>query len=341
MAGRQIIERHNLVTAAPLSAGNRAIFSKELPVGEGWHSLILRFNFAVTIGTGTGPVIDGLYKAIRNLYMRTDRGEILANCPGKFWYFLNLVRFGTPPRSTPLAAASATYSCMVVVPFVDKKTMNPNDTILDTSRYSSMNLELNMGTIADLFTTPGTATVTMTVDIDVIKTRGLLPPEENARPRFHVSYDQRQPVDASVTTSIDLETSPDLAYKRLYITSVTDGVAGLPFYGTFADTVLDALTLSDQSSDIMRNVNYKMLQSDNALRYGFDVGSTPTTPSYPINYPTGFLGLAVLSFIGEGESLNSSLYSGDKSQLLLKWTNATAPALSIVTLGTESIRELK
>jgi hypothetical protein len=339
--GRQIIERHNLVTAAPLSAGNRAIFSKELPVGEGYHSLILRFNFAVVIGTGAGPVVDGLYKAIRNIFMRTDRGEILANCPGKFWYFLGLTRYGTPPRSTPVAAATATYSCMVVIPFTDKKTMNPNDTILDTSRYSSMNLELNMGTLADIFTAPGTATMTMTVDIDVIKTRGLLPQDENALPKYHVSYDQRQPVDASVTTSIDLETSPDLAYKRLYLTTVTSGVAGLPFYGTFADTVISNFSLKDQSSDIVRAQDFRMLQADNAQHYGWDVGATPVTPSYPITYPAGFLGLAVVSFIGEAESLYSALYSGDKSQLLLNWINATAPALSIVTLGTESIRSLK
>lgn len=339
--GRQIIEHHNLVSAAPLSTGNRAIFSKELPVGEAYHSLYLKFNFAVTIGTGTGPVIDGLYKIIRNIYMKTDRGEVLANCPGKFWYFLNLTRNGTPPRSTALAAATATYSCMVEIPFTDRNLMNPNDTILDTSRYSSLNLELNMGTVADLYTAPGSASVTMTVDIDVRKTRGLLPDEENAKPKYHIAYDVRQPVDASVTTSIDLETVPDLAYKRLYVSTVTSGVAGLPFFGTFADTVIDKMTLKDQSSDIVRSVNWTMLQAMNAARYGWDVGAIPLTPAYPLTYPTGFLGLAVISFIGEQESIKSSLYSGDKASLLLAWTNATAPALSIVTVGTEGIRNLK
>jgi hypothetical protein len=337
--GRQIIERHNLLRAAPLSAGNRAIFSKELPVGEGYHSLHLRFNFNVTIGTGAGPVIDGLYKAIRNIFLRTDRGEILANCPGKFWYFLNLARYGAAPRSTVLAAATATYSCNLVIPFTDHRTMVPNDTILDTSRYSSLNLEISMGTLADLFTAPGTATMVMTLDMDVIKTRGLLPVE--GKPRFHIAYDQRQPVDASVTTSIDMETSPDLAYKRLYLASVTSGVAGLPFYGTFADTVIDNFTVFDQSSDIVRSQDFRMLQNDNAMRYGWSIGDTPATPSFPILNPTGFLGLAVVSFVGESKSINSSLYSGDKANLALRWINATAPALSIVTLGTESVRELK
>ena len=339
--GRQIVELHNLVSNAPLSAGNRAIFSKELPVGEGYHSLYLKFNFAVTIGTGTGPVIDGLYKAIRNVFMKTDRGEILCNVPGKFFYFMNLARNGTPPRSTPLAAASATYSVIIELPFTDRRTLNPNDTILDTSRYSTMNLELNMGTIADLFTAPGTATVTMTCDIDVRKTRGLLPDEENAKPKFHISYDLRQPVDASVTTSIDLETSPDLAYKRLYIATVNSGVAGLPFYGTFSDTVIDRLTLKDQSSDIVRNMDWQTIQAMNATHYGWDVGATPLTPAYPITYPAGFLGLAILSFIGEQESIKSALFSGDKASLLLAWTNETAPALSIVTCGYEAIRQLK
>ena len=58
-------------------------------------------------------------------------------------------------------------------------------------------------------------------------------------------------------------------------------------------------------------------------------------------YPAGFLGLVVISFIGEGESVFSSLFSGDKANLSLSWVNGTAPASSFVTLGYEAIRTLK
>ena len=338
---RNIVERFNLVSNGALNLGGRTTFKQEFPLGEGIHALDLMFSFSVVIGTGAGPVIDGLYKAIRNIYMRTDKGEVLANCPGKFWYFMNLVKYRTPPRSTPVAAATATYKCKMVIPFIDSATKNPNDTILDMSRYQSLLMEINMGTIADLFTAPGTATMTATLDMDVIKTRGLLPDDENARPRYHIAYDQFAPVDASVTTKIDLDTVPDLGYKRLYLATTTSGVAGQPFFGTFADTVIASLSLKDQSSDIIRNVKWDQLQSDNALHYGWDVGVTSLTPNYPMLYPAGFLGLVVISFIGEAESLFSSLFSGDKANLSLSWVNGTAPAASFVTLGYEAIRTLK
>lgn len=338
---RQIVERHNIVRNKTLNLGGRTTIKDEFPLGEGIHSLHLQFSFVVTVGTATGPVIDGLYKAIRNIYLRTDHGEVLCNVPGKFFWFQNLVRFGTPPRSTALAAASATYVACLVIPFTDHRTMNPNDTILNMARYQSMQMELNMGTIADLFTAVGSGAVTLSLTMDVMKTRGLLPNNELALPSFHIAYDTFAPVDAATTTRIDLDTVPDLSYKRLYIGSTTTGVAGQPFYGTFADTVIDRFSLKDQSSDIIRDVDWNMLQADNALRYGWDVGTTPLTPNYPVIYPTGFLGLGVISFVGEGESLKSALFSGDKQNLQLSWTNETAPANSFITLGYEAIRLLK
>lgn len=340
--GRQTFDRHMIVSNSALNLGGRSTFKQEFPLGEGIHLLNLEFTFNVTIGTGAGPVVDGLYKAIRNISLRTDRGESLCNNPGKFFWFMNLTKNGTPPRSTPLAAATQEFVCNLQIPFTDPKTMNPNDTILDMSRYSSIQMEIQMGTIADLFTAPGTAVLnSVTLNMEVKKTRGLLPANTAAKPSFHVSYDQFAPVDANTTTQILLDTVPDLSYKRLYLATTNPGTAGQPFLGTFVDNVISTFSLKDQSSDLIRNVKWTMIQAENALHYGWDVGATEATPSYPIAYPAGFLGLCVISFIGDGESLKSALYSGDRASLLLNWVNAAAPAGSIVTLGYEAIRTLK
>lgn len=331
--GRQIVERAALVQGAALNIGGRTIFSKELATGEGWHRLLIRIRLAVTIGTGTTPKAFGPWEIIRNLLLRTDRGEIIANAPGRFWYYLNWIKNGVPPRFTTLAAATATYDVTFDVPFVDYATLTPNDTILDTGRYNSVSLELNLGTISDLFSVVGTATVAATCDISVVRTRGLLP--KPARPRWHIAYDFRQPVDANTVTSIELERSPDMAYKRLLMNSMASGTAGLPFYGTAADTIIDKVTLKDQSTFIIQDQVWNMTRDGNANDYGVEATAAAGV------YQAGIVGLNVFDFIQEQKSIHSSLYSGDKSILQLSWTNATAPANSIITLGTEAIRELK
>ena len=333
---RNIVERANLVANAPLNLGGRTIFSKELPVGEGWHRLIIRFSNIVTVGTGTTPLTAtlGQYQIIRNLLLKTDRGEQPVNWPGKAFYFKNWIDYGSPPRSTTLAAATGTYTAMLVIPFVDRKLKRPNDTILDTSRYSSVTLEINYGTIADLLGVPGTATMTATVDIDVVRDRGFL--DDDAKPAYHIAYDFRQPVDASVTTSIDLEKSPDLSIKRIFVNATTSGTAGLPFYGTPSDAVLLSYNLKDQSSFLWQSVFWNMVRDDNAEYYGLE--ATTVAGIYQLGIP----GLNVISFLASGDSLFSSLYTGDKSLLSLAWTNSGSPgANSIVTLATEGIRTLK
>lgn len=321
---RGYTEVANVISGAALTVNGSTTFSREFPTGEGWHKMNLRVGFVVTIGTGAGPVTEGELLAITGVLLKTDRGELICNLPGRALYKIATIKAGSPPRKDAIAAASATYYVNLPIYFVDRNLVRPEDTILDTSRYSSVSLQITLGGLANLFTTPGTATLTATLDVDIERTFGALPKE--SKPLFHVSYDFRPPVDANTTTSIDLERSPDMSVKRFYIHSGTSGTAGTPFSGTNSDAVQNVINLKDQNRFIHKDRIHVMIRDHNKDMYSLESVLT---------------GVEVLDFVRDG-SLASCLATGDKSVLQYTWTNqGGVGANSIVTVAHEAIRTLK
>jgi hypothetical protein len=286
--------------------------------------MMMRFNLAVVIGTGAGPVAEGELQIIKNALLRTSRGEFICNLPGRALYKIACAKSGTVPRKDAIAAATATYSVDLPIYFVDDTMRRPEDTILDSGSYSSITLEVTMGTLADLFTAPGTATLAMTIDLEIERTKGMLPPQ--AKPAFHIQYAAMPVTDASVGVFIDLERSPDMAYKRLYAHACSTGVAGQLFSGANADDVQALESIQDQSGDIVRQRLHEMIQNQNKRDYKLEAV---------------LAGITVFDFVRDG-SINSCLNPGDRSRLQYIWTNkAGVAALDIVSLAYEAIRGLK
>lgn len=324
MSNRRDLEIISHFRATALTGGGPITLGKDLPLGEGWYRLMLRFNHVVTIGTGTGAIAESELLVIKNIAIRNSAGEVLCNLPGRALYKIAAAKQGSPSRKDAMAAASATYRVDIPFYFVDNRMMVPEDTILDTSRYSSVSIEVQMGTIADLFTTTGTATVTFNLDLEIERTKGLLPPK--ARPQFHASYIFMQPQDANVQTFIELDRSPDLAYKRLYVHASSSGTAGGIFTGANADDVQDLESIVDQSGDIIRERIHEMIQNQNKNDYSLEAA---------------LAGITIFDFVRDG-SINSALYPGDRSRLQYKWTNKAGVAASdIVSLVAETFRALK
>lgn len=318
------VEFFNLLLSEPLVVNGRTTLGRNFPLGEGWYKLSLRFNISLTIGTGSGAINEGEMLFIRNVLLRTSQGEVLVNLPGRALYRIANFKNGTPPRKDTLAAATGTYRVDVPIFFTDDMLMRPEDTILDTFRYSSLSLDVTLGSVSDLLTTPGTATVTCTLDAEVVRTKGQLPPE--ALPFAHISYDSVPPVDAASTTFIDLERSTDLQYKRLYCFASANGTAGVLFSGAPADDVQDRESVSDQTGFIIQERVHEMIQNGNKLDYSLE------------SIPAGF---TVFDFVRDG-SINSVLISGEKSRLQYRWNNkAGVAANDIVSVAHESIRSLK
>jgi len=324
MSNRRDLEIISHFRSQALTGGGPISLGKDFPLGEGWYRLMLRFNIAVVIGTGAGAIAESELLVIKNIALRNSAGEVLVNLPGRALYKIAVAKKGTVPRKDAMAAATATYSVDIPIYFVDDRMSIPEDTILDTSRYSTVSLEIQMGTIADLFTAPGTATVTFTLDLDIERTKGLLP--QQARPHFHIQYAFAQPQDASAQTFIDLDRSPDLAYKRLFVHASASGTAGGIFTGANADDVQALESVVDQSGDIVRERFHEMIQNQNKNDYSLEAV---------------LAGLTIFDFVRDG-SINSALYPGDRSRLQYKWTNkAGVAALDIVSLVYEGFRALK
>ncbi len=322
--GRGSVEPLNIITGQVLSGSGTTPFSKEFPTGEGYHALNLRINQTVVIGTGAGAVTEGELLVIKNILLKTDRGEVLVNLPGRAIYKIAAYKKGSPPRKDAMAAASATYRVNLPIYFSDAAMNRPEDTILDTNRYRSLSMQVTMGAVTDLFTAPGTATVAFTLDAEVIKTYGLLP--DDAKPYYYVAYDYRPPSDANSTTSIKFDRSPDQSIKRAYVHACSSGTAGVPWSGANADDVQDTSVIRESNRFITRDRKHEMIQEQNKNDASLE---------------SVLAGIEVFDFVLDG-GISSALSTADKNELEYAWTNkAGVAANDLVTLTVEAIRTLK
>jgi len=318
------IENISISQGETLNVSGTTTLGRHFPLAQGWHKLMIAFNVAVTIGTGTGAIADGLQRLVKRVLLRTDRGEIICNACGRFLAIVENAKTGTTPYNDTLAAASATYTQYLTIFFSDPRLLRPVDTILDTARYNNLSLEITLGTVADLFTSVGTSSIAVTTDIVVNRTREVLPPE--ARPLFYVSYENAQPTPAA-NAFIDIDRAPDLAIKRLYIAATTDGTAGEQWSGTFVNTIQNRCSVKDSSSYYIQDRLDEGVRADNKTHYAFETIKT---------------GIQIHSFTSD-DSVNSALYTGDKSKLQYVWDNQALGGLTTpqVCLSWEGVRGLK
>src|SRR5258708_3789918 len=118
MAQRRDLEIISHFRGEPLVSGPN-VKGKDFPLGEGWYRLMLRFNHVVVIGTGTTPIAESELTVIKNILLRTSRGEFIANLPGRALWKIAQAKQHTAPNKTAMAAASATYSVDLPIYFVD------------------------------------------------------------------------------------------------------------------------------------------------------------------------------------------------------------------------------
>lgn len=324
LRGRPVTERANVVQAMPLNNGGLFSFAQQLPMGEGWYALYIRFNAAVVIGTGAGPVSEGELLIIKNVLLRTDRGELICNLPGRALYKIANYKQGNQPRKDAIAASTATYRVTLPIYFYDWWLLRPNDTLLNTRWYNSCTLQITYGTVADLFTAPGTATVATTVDIELMRSHGAL--DASVKQVGFISYDYDAPVDASVFQTVNMERGADMSIKRLYVHSSINGAGGVPWSGANSDAIQNVVSIKDQTGLIEKERFHAQIQDVNKLERFLE---------------TIITGVEVFDFVADG-SITASMATGGKSLLQYVWTNQGAVAAnSIVTPTREMIRSLK
>lgn len=321
--GRGNTERVNFIRNAALVPGGSQIFSDKFKMGHGWTTMWIHIAVSIVIGTGTTALSDGLLRYIKKVLFKTDRGELVCNLPGRALFYIATYIGRCRPQITTLAAASATYDVYLPLFFCDDFMVRPEDTILDTSRYKSCDLEIQLGTTADLFGTPGTSTATAIIDVDVERTYGALP--EESKPLYFVSYDSRPPQDASVNPNIEFEKSSDLSIKRAYLFTGDTGTAGIPWSGNANDTYAQRTNIQDQERFIEKDRIHTFVQALNKTDQ---------------NLETVMAGVEVYDFVRD-RTMFAALSTGDRSALQLALTQSGAAANSIMTMSTEGVRLLK
>lgn len=297
--GRGYGEYQEVYRAQALNNSGVTRFSKDFPLGEGWHRMDLYFNVAVTIGTGAGVVAESLLKYIKAITLKTSRGEKpYDNVPGRLAYFIDRVKRGTSATLPSVAAASATYKAMLTLWFSDPLALREQDTILDTARYSGVELAVQLGSISDLYSAPGTATVATTLDIYIERTRGPIPTK--VRPGIFNEFGLKAPQDPNTILPVDLERAQNLAYRRLYMHTSSSPTAGEAFSGTNSDSVLADVKVEHDGGTPFQTVLWTVLGEANKQDYALE---------------TTLTGYRVVDFLRADRSLQAALYSGDKSRL--------------------------
>lgn len=317
------IDFTNQFVAEPLSIGTKTTLGREFPLARAWYKINLRINISLVVGTGTTPLAEGELLFIKNIFIKTDKNEILVNLPGRALYRIAHFKNGKAPLKDAIAAATAEYSVNIPIYFQDEMLSRPNDSILDTGRYKKIDLEVQLGTVADLLGTVGTSVVTATLDMEIMHSAGIIP--SKAQPLIYNSLFSNGPVDASVQQFIDLDRARDLTIKRLYIFSAGSGTGGVSFSGTGDDTIISTLDLLDQDKFFHKGRTWQQLIQD-TLEEQLTDGSVPA-------------GFTVIDFVRD-KSLFSSLYTGNKSQLKLQWINASAASNDIISVAVEGGRGL-
>lgn len=208
---RRPSENACLVSAEPIAAGQTKPFRDIFPItGEGYDLLRLIFHHAIVAGTAATPRTEGALLAIKNISFKTSRGEEPIDTPAMGLHLFNKLFTQVEPVYDAILAADGTYDAIVDLLFAQPFLARGEDTILDSSRYSHFELKITMGGLADMFATPGTATLATTVDIALMKSKTCMDPSGLGKPKWLPYFKHLPRFDVQTKKYVDIESATDL-----------------------------------------------------------------------------------------------------------------------------------
>jgi len=328
MPGRLPSETINVISADPIAQGQFKTYREQFPMGkEGYYLLRLTFHNTVVVGTGADPVPKGGYNIIKNISFRTSKMEEPIACPGMGLYLFNNLFNGIEPSYDDIAAADAVYDTVIDLPFALPFLARKEDTIIDTSRYSHLELQIALGTIADLFDTPGTATNLTTLDISLLRSKSCMDPSGKGKPYFLPYIKHLPPFQALTKGYADIESSEDLILFGFFAMAhdlVTRGTVGSAFTGDPAD-ILDDITWRNQIMPFVQRQKLGWFKEERA----------------ELSNNRAFTGLYPHIFTREG-SFQNAFYTGGQSEIKFEIGTVlgapTTPQVDLVIFGARTLR---
>jgi hypothetical protein len=265
----------------PITLGTLNVFSSQLPRTGFLRCIHLFFKNVTTIGTGTTIIPEGDLSIVRkiNYYTNTD-DRPLNNLNGRSAFHLaKYENGGVGPARVAFAAANGTYTSHIPINFVNNCAYRPDDTAFRLYGYKSITLELDMGGVGDLLTTPGTAACVMTCDImfeyfeDLNMPAGLIP-------RYYRQFKNMPNFSPTSQTFLDYDVTPkpsagiptDFIFEKALWFTVTAFTTSLPWTGTatggYAAPVISELSFEVDQVPLQPSTSWGSLEARDVNRYG-------------------------------------------------------------------------
>lgn len=134
-----------------------AITSSRINRGMILREIVLQLSGTFTDATNTAALVlrGDEWGPVREIRVVINGNDVIRIFSGNDLWWLNYFLYGTRPQTSAAvgdgaAAAAATFSSTLTIPFWMPGTVRPMDTALDTSRLSDIRVEVTWGAITDL-----------------------------------------------------------------------------------------------------------------------------------------------------------------------------------------------
>lgn len=319
---RNFSETLQIAKGVAVTPGSPLVLETGFPMGGLLDRLDFHLHIALTQTTASNATTEGLLLFCKNFVFRGGNDHFVKNVCGRALYYNGLLVNGTPPGTDTWATTTATtYDLHIPIPFGDNRMDWPSDTRIDTRRYSStgFHFEFLPGTLTDLFGTVGDAAITVTADLSGVYENGFLNPVGGpGMPKGYREYSQPAPQNPAIITSIDIERNKKYFLRRLLVQAANSATSGAAFSGTPANTTLSDLSFETNIRTHFSPRPEQNIRWENKLEYGLE---TALTGYYMLDFLMGKSNLEMLPT--DPENL---------SQLVLKWTLATASTSQVSTM---------
>ena len=312
-----------IFSGKPLLANDTTRFTADIPMDKkGWFALLLEISLGLVVGTGTGAKSEGELLITKNITFSTDIDKDSHNAPGRaLWNYANFAK-GVAPSKDAIAASDGTYKIVTPLLFQDPLAKVPHLSILDTRRYETVELAIQLGGLSDLLTSVGTAALTPTVTLSALKTNDVLPAKFRG-PRFY-PYFKAFPAVNHTDLQMKLPRIADLRVRRLMYELCTSASAGVPFSGTPNDVGITNLNIDKGDGYEFKGMTRSQLAGDNKEFYKIR--------------PTGCY---MVDFMPEGTANEPIITHPDiLSKFELNWDTDTGTATTVNML-VDGVRQLK
>jgi len=313
---RKPIRTQNVINQRAITVGGLTSVLAEFPLGEPWFMMLLTITAVLTHGSGSGPVADGILLAIKNILIKTDRDGVIVNASGRGLFRLAQFLSRVAPALDSFAAATGTYRAHIPIYFANPLFLRPEDSVLDTSRYNTVEFYLTFGGLADLLGTVGTDTAVFTLDLAIVKGEQSTKINPAGKPRVKPYISAYPPQDPSGQQYIEIEKARDLAIAQIAAQAANAVTAGVPFSGTPADTIIDTWQVHD-------NIGFPVL----GMKH-YNAQYLAKIEQQIETFPAGWF---YYNFVKDG-SIFTAYPTGDKSMLRLEWINGTLSTSGITPM---------